>query len=61
MSPSPACAYCDAADNLTRGHIVEADIFVSSDDQVIALDGLIVNRVGKSIRVCDTDLALTLL
>ncbi|MCU0569013.1 MAG: PIN domain-containing protein [Oculatellaceae cyanobacterium Prado106] len=39
----------------------DAEILVSVDDDLLKLDGLIINRSGNPIRFCDTDTALTIL
>jgi predicted nucleic acid-binding protein len=52
-----------AADAL---HIVtainfDAEVLISVDQDLLKLDGLIANKSGTQIKICDTDIALTML
>lgn len=39
----------------------DAEILISVDDDLLKLDGLIINQSGIPIKFCDTDVALTIL
>lgn len=47
--------------HITSAVDFDAEIFVSVDEDVLQLDGVIRNRSGAFIKCCDTDVALTIL
>ena len=39
----------------------DAEVLISVDEDILKLDGIILNKSGVPIKFCDTDIALTVL